>query len=196
MRLPDPLPGSLNLGCGRFPEPGFLNVDVDTAVGAQVFMDLSDLASYGVFPADHFELARMSHSLEHLRDVFGVMRALHRILKPGGRLEIQVPHFSRGITHPQHEHGFDVTFPEYFKPSFAGYVGVPFELVSMRLDYMIRFDLKEPLIKPWQIAVLRRVNTVVTNLANLQPYVCSRFWCYWVGGFEQIEYVFRKPAAP
>jgi hypothetical protein len=50
-QLPDPVPTPLNLGCGQFPLPGFLNVDV----------------------AD---------------DVFGVMIAVHRLLKPDGRLEI------------------------------------------------------------------------------------------------------------
>ncbi|MHA2033632.1 MAG: class I SAM-dependent methyltransferase, partial [Candidatus Kariarchaeaceae archaeon] len=27
--------------------------------------------------------------------------------------------------------------------------------------------------------------------ANLSPYFCSRFWCYWVGGFEEISFVFK-----
>lgn len=191
--LPAALPTRLNLGCGRFPRPGFFNVDLLPEAPADLQLDLDVLESYRIFPAGHFEHVVADHVIEHLHDVFGVMAELHRILRPGGRLEIRVPHFSRGITHPQHQHGFDVTFPEYFKPSFAGYVGVPFELVSMRLEYMIRFDLKAPLIRPWQIAVLERLNRVVSWLANLQPYACSRFWCYLVGGFEQIEFVFTRP---
>ena len=192
--LPTPLPTRLNLGCGQFPLEGFLNVDNDPGSKADVQIDLSDLDGYRAFPAGYFEIIVMDHVLEHLDDVFAVIVAIHRILRPGGRLEIRVPHFSRGITHPQHKHGFDVTFPEYVRPGFrGGYIGVPFELVSMRLDYMVRWDLKEVAVKPWQVALLKPLNAFVSGLANLQPYACSRFWCNWVGGFEQIEFIFQKP---
>ena len=193
--LPEPLPRLMNLGCGQFPIHDYLNVDADSRSPCDFLFDLDDVDKYSVFPSGHFETIVMHHSLEHLRNVFGVMRSLHRILRQGGTLEIQVPHFSRGVTHPEHQHGFDVTFPEYFNPAFkGGYAGVPFQLVSLRLDYMIRWDLKKPIVSDWQIAILKVVNKVVCALANLQPYACSRFWCYLVGGFEQIEYVFRKTA--
>jgi hypothetical protein len=194
--LPTPVPTKLNLGCGQFPREGFLNVDVDAAAKADIWLDLSP-DSLRAFPAGHFEVIVMDHVLEHLDDVFGVMVALHRLLASGGRREIRVPHFSRGITHPEHRHGFDVTFPEYVRPGFrGGYIGVPFELVSMRLEYMIRWDLKmEVGIKPWQVATLKFLNRFISWLANLQPYACSRFWCTWVGGFEQIEFVFQKPTS-
>lgn len=194
--LPSPLPTRLNLGCGQFPREGFLNVDHDPAAKADLRLDLSDLRGYDAFPANHFDVIVMDHVLEHLDDVFGVMGVVHRLLKPGGRLELRVPHFSRGITHPEHKHGFDVTFPEYLRPGFrGGYIGIPFELASMRLDYMIRWDLKEVAVKPWQVSVLKPLNAIISALANLQPYACSRFWCTWVGGFEQIEFILRKPSA-
>src|SRR5512140_1932146 len=86
-------------------------------------------------------------------------RPAHRLFKPGGRLEIRVPHFSRGITHPEHKHGFDVTFPEYVRPGFqGGYIGVPLELDSMRLDYMIRWDLKGVAVRAWQLPILKAMN--------------------------------------
>jgi len=34
-------------------------------------------------------------------------------------------------------------------------------------------------------------NVVFSFFANLNPYFCSRVWCFWVGGFEEIEYRFR-----
>jgi hypothetical protein len=194
LSLPDPLPRRLNLGCGQFPIVGFLNVDVLPNVRADLHLDLNAPEAFSQFPADHFDRIVMDHTLEHLDDVFGTIRALHRILRAGGMLEIRVPHFSRGITHPEHAHGFDVTFPEYMKPEFKGYIGVPLELISMRLDYMIRWDLKAPFISRWQGFVLKGLHLLVSWLANAHPYICSRFWCYWVGGFEQIEFIFRKPA--
>ena len=168
--LPAPLPTHLNLGCGQFPREGFLNVDHDSAAEADIHVDLSDLRAYDAFPADHFEVIVMDHVLEHLDDVFGVIGAVHRILSPGGRLEIRVPHFSRGITHPEHKHGFDVTFPEYVRPRFrGGYIGVPLELVSMRLEYMIRWDLKEVAVKPWQVSMLKPLNAIITGWRTCSP---------------------------
>lgn len=190
---PSVFPVRLNLGCGQFPMQGFFNVDHDPNSGADFLFDLGHPAEYHVFPSGHFELIVMDHVLEHLDDIFPTMRQLHRMLAPGGRLEIRVPHFSRGITHPEHRHGFDVTFPEYVNPRFKGYIGVPFELESMRLEYMIRWDLKLTVIPRWQIVCLKPLNAFITWLANIQPYACGRFWCYLVGGFEQIEYKFRKP---
>jgi hypothetical protein len=29
--------------------------------------------------------------------------------------------------------------------------------------------------------------------ANLCPALCSRIWCFWVGGFEEIRFVLQKP---
>jgi len=192
--LPSPLPRKLNLGCGQFPRPGFLNVDVDAASRADLYLDLSNMEAYRALPEGYFDIIVMDHVLEHLDDVFEVMRAIYRLLAADGRLEIRVPHFSRGITHPEHKHGFDVTFPEYVRPGFrGGYIGVPLALVSMKLRYIIRWDLKlDAGVKPWQVAILKQIDRVISWLANLQPYACSRFWCTWVGGFEQIEFIFQK----
>lgn len=135
----------------------------------------------------------MDHVLEHLSDVFGIMKQVHRILESKGKVEIRVPHFSRGFTHPEHQRSFDVTFPEYMNPKFpGGYIGVPFKNLSVKLSWMIRFDLKEPYVSKWQILVLKVLNKVISFFANLSPTVCSRFWCYYVGGFEQVEFIFEK----
>ncbi len=65
-------------------------------------------------------MVEASHLLEHLDRPFLAMKEMHRILKPGGQLIIKVPHFSRGFTHAEHAHGFDVTFPNYFNKKFSG----------------------------------------------------------------------------
>jgi hypothetical protein len=35
------------------------------------------------------------------------------------------------------------------------------------------------------------IGAIIDLFANLSPWLCSRLWCYWVGGFEEIEFVFR-----
>ncbi|MEQ8667508.1 MAG: class I SAM-dependent methyltransferase [Rhodospirillales bacterium] len=184
----------LNLGCGRFPKPGYVNVDVDDRGAQDITHDLNRFPY--PFADGAFDLVESSHSLEHLADPFAVMAEIHRLLAPGGKAVIKVPHFSRGLTHPDHKRGFDVSFPYYFDPDFpGGYSGTPFELVSLRLRWNGQPYLKKQVFS-WPIHTgLAAVGVVVDLFANLSPALCSRIWCFWVGGFEEIEFAFRKPGA-
>lgn len=157
---------------------------------------IHDLNKYPYpFENNSVDLLEANHVLEHLDRPFSVMKEMHRILKPGGRLIIRVPHFSRGFTHAEHSHGFDVSFPNYFNKKFAriGYFGVDFKLVSMKLHWMAFFHIMKMMgYNSLVIAILKIPNALISSLANLSPNLCSRVWCFWVGGFEEIEYVFEK----
>lgn len=193
IKLPSPLPIKLNLGSGNSPIKDCLNVDIDLSVNPDIIMDLNVPENLDVLPDCHFQEIYAEHCLEHIDDVFSTMKQLYRILAADGLLVIKVPHRSLGFTHAQHKHGFDVTFPDYVDPTYkGGYIGAPFKLERMKLTYFIRWDLKGARVKPWQLPLLKLLNSVVNMFANAQPYFCSRFWCYWVGGFEEIEFILRK----
>ncbi len=182
----------LNLGCGRFPKPGFVNVDWVDVEGVDVVHDLRALPY--PFADGSFQRIEADHVIEHLPEVFDIMRELHRLLKPGGELVIRVPHFSRGFSHPEHKRGFDATFPYYFDPSFpGGYTGVHFESVSVRMRWFAQPYLKKSVLPAPLYQVGRAMGSVVDRFANLSPLVCSRLWCYYVGGFEEVEFILRKP---
>lgn len=183
----------LNVGCGEDKKAGYVNLDWSPLVGADVAHDLNNFP----YPleAGTFELIEAFHVLEHLDKPFNVMKEFHRILAPGGVLHIKVPHFSRGFTHAEHAHGFDVTFPLYFNPSFtkSGYYGVSFELRSMRLSWLAFFHLLPYMgYGRVSISILRGVNGFISALANISPAFTSRIWCFWVGGFDEIEFIFIK----
>jgi SAM-dependent methyltransferase len=182
----------LNLGCGRFPKPGFVNVDREAIPGVDVVHDL-DAIPYP-FADGSCEVIEADHVLEHLGRVFAVMAELDRLLAPGGTLRLRVPHFSRGFSHPEHRRGFDATFPYYFDPAFpGGYSGVTLIRESVRMRWFAQPYLKRSVLPRPLVAVGQAAGFVIDALANLSPLVCSRIWCYWVGGFEEIEFVFRKP---
>lgn len=184
----------LNLGCGQYPLPEALNVDVIPQSKADVLLDLNDPEALLGLPHNHYDKITMFHVLEHLSDPFKTLKSCAELLKPGGILQVQVPHASRGFTHAEHQHGFDVSFPYYLNPKLpAFYYGPTLELVSMRLDWAVRFDVYRMVVPSWQVSIIQVINALITPLANLSPGFCSRIWCYWVGGFEQIEYIFRKP---
>jgi predicted SAM-dependent methyltransferase len=185
----------LNIGCGQFPLADALNVDILPQSKADILLDLNEPHALLRLPREHYETIAAFHILEHVDDVFGVIADCAILLKPGGILHIRVPHFSRGFTNAEHRHGFDVGFPAYFNHALREfYYGPSLELVRMRMDWAIRFDLYQLVIHGWQVAVLKTLNAIITPLANLSPGFCSRIWCFWVGGFEQIEFVYRKPS--
>ncbi|MFH0714454.1 MAG: methyltransferase domain-containing protein [Candidatus Diapherotrites archaeon] len=179
----------LNLGCGEFPKKGFVNVDI--VKSADVVHDL-DAFPYP-FKKGEFDLIEADHVLEHLENPFRVVKECHRILAPNGKLVVRVPHFSRGFSHPEHKRGFDVSFPLYFDPSFkGGYTGTSFKLEKMELHWFSQLYLKQKVLGKLSFAVGRVFGIAFDFLARLSPYACSRIWCYWVGGFEEIEFVFQK----
>lgn len=188
-------PAKVNLGCGQFPKPDFVNIDCQAGAGVDIVHDLNRLP----WPVESqsIDLITADHLIEHLDDVMAVMAECYRILKPQGILEMKVPHFSRGFTHHEHKHGFDVTFPYYFDPDFPG--GAPAGPGKMKfkcLDSKLHW-FSEPHLKRWVMAnrsvkLLRIAGNVIDSAANLSPRMCSRAWCYYVGGFEEIFFRFQK----
>jgi len=183
----------INLGSSGFNKEGYINVDIRPSVSPNVLHDLN------IFPypfedgsADRIE---MTHVLEHLTDPFKVMGELHRILRPGGELYIAVPHFSRGFTHSEHARGFDISFPYYFTKKFPmQFYGIEYELVSQRLNWINHLTfryLPELGFGKMTIFFLKIFNAIFSGLGNASPFFCSRIWCFWVGGFEEIEFTFR-----
>ena len=54
--------------------------------------------------------------VEHLEDIPGFMREMHRVLEPGGRLCVTTPHFScaNSYTDPTHKQHFSLRSFDYF----------------------------------------------------------------------------------
>lgn len=180
----------LNLGCGEDKKEGYVNLDFHAHVKPNVVHDLNRFPY--PFPDNEFDHIEAFHILEHLDRPFAVMTELHRILKPGGMLHIKVPHFSRGLTHSEHKAGFDVVFPYYFNKNFtrSGYFGVEFVHKKTELHWMTFFHLMKYMgVSKFTITALKALNSVINFLANHGQNLCSRIWCFWVGGFEEIEFI-------
>ncbi len=179
----------LNLGSGAYKKAGFINVDWVEDTHPDVVHNLAFFPY--PFADSTFDVIEADHVLEHLPDPFGVMRELHRIAAPGALITIRVPHYSRGFTHPEHQRGFDITFPYYFSRSFpGGYQGVEFTLKKLTLTWFAQKYLKKATVSPIAYYGASMLGAVFSFLANLSPMLCSRLWCFWVGGFEQIEFQF------
>jgi hypothetical protein len=60
----------------------------------------------------------------------------------------------------------------------------------MRLSWFAQRYLKKQVVPAYQYAVATIFGAIFDFFANLSPVLCSRIWCFWVGGFEEIEYEF------
>jgi predicted SAM-dependent methyltransferase len=104
----------LNLGCGKTPIEGWINVDKIKLDGIDVIHDLDKFP----YPFDNgsADYVLLNHVLEHLDDVVKVMEEVHRILKLCGKVEIAVPYYKHenAFTDPTHKHFFTEHSMDYF----------------------------------------------------------------------------------
>ncbi len=91
----------LNLGCGKKPISGYLNVDI---YGGDIIANAESLP----FRNESFNFILASHVLEHVSNLQNSMKEIHRILKPGGILEARVPTGLKTIYNPFHVRSFDL----------------------------------------------------------------------------------------
>lgn len=179
----------LNLGSGQFKKNGYINVDNNASTKPDIIHDLESFPY--PFKDNEFDIIEADHALEHLSQPWRVMRELRRIAKPNAKITITVPHFSRGFSHADHKCGFDVSFPLYFDPAFkGGYMGFPLKLKHMHLTWFAQPYLKKNILGEPIFTLASICGAIIDTLANVSPYFCSRVWCFWVGGFEQIEFEF------
>ena len=186
----------LNFGCGEFKKEHFINVDNNPVVHPDLLLDLNKIPY--TFEDNSIDRIEADHVLEHLYEPFIVMREWWRILKPSGLLVVRVPHYTRGFTHPDHKRGFDVTFPCYFNPHFAksSYTGIPFKLQKVRFHWFAQPLLKRKVLSWPTVSIATMIGSVIDSFANLSPYFCSKIWCFWVGGFDEIEFRFKPQKRP
>jgi SAM-dependent methyltransferase len=130
-RTPRFVPGgrALDIGCNG---GGYLlalrrmgwdvhGIEMDPAVAeyarAQFGLDVrtgSAEAALPEIPDGHFDVVTMWHVLEHLADPSRVLSEIHRILKPGGRLMLEVPNFGSVARSVLRTYWFPLELPRHF----------------------------------------------------------------------------------
>ncbi len=105
----------LNIGSAGGQKDGFYGLDImqiDDAV--DIIADLNSPLS--LIPDNSIAEIYSCHVLEHVRNLVQLMEELHRIVRPGGMIEIRVPHFSNPYYYsdPTHERFFGVYSMYYF----------------------------------------------------------------------------------
>lgn len=104
---------ALDIGCGNRKLPGATGIDSLALPAVDIVHDLD------IFPwpvqSGSMDLVFANHYLEHANDVLKTLGEIHRILKPEGRLVVQVPYFRSvdAVTDPTHRHFFTANTLDY-----------------------------------------------------------------------------------
>ena len=130
---------SLDVGCGINKRPGAIGVDRNPASRADVLCDL-DHFPYPFSPGS-FDRIYVIHVIEHLQDVIGAMEEFHRLLRPGGRLRVETPHYTdfSSFCDPTHRHHLNSFSFRYFGENHGGfgyYSPARFREISVRVTLL------------------------------------------------------------
>jgi predicted SAM-dependent methyltransferase len=112
----------LDVGCGIHRQPGTIGLDRNPASHADVLADL-DRFPYP-FADNAFDRVTAIHVIEHVDDVIRTMEEFHRLVRAGGTVRIETPHYT----------GF-----RYFGKDNAGfgyYSPVKFREISVRVKLL------------------------------------------------------------
>ena len=136
-------PGAiLDIGCGSAKFPGAVGLDISADTDADVVHDL-DAFPYPIEDAS-FDQILMQDVIEHVAQPIRVFEELHRIARPGARIQLRTPHFSSVLAYgdPTHRHYFStVAIRSLGEPRFAHYTDVRFRAVHVTLDLWLPFRL-------------------------------------------------------
>lgn len=160
----------LNLGCGSDVRPGWTNLDIAPLPGVDVVHDLDQQP----LPLEDksFDYVECIDVLEHVKELPDVMREIHRILAPGGRLHVEGPHFTSytWAMDPTHHRAFAINTLEFFtEGSMHGrgyYFDYSFSSVPTRL---IRFQ------QVWYLPWNRVVEPIVNGNRKIQGFYETTF---------------------
>lgn len=105
---------ALHIGSGKKRLPGSTTIDILDLPGVDIVHNL-DIMPWP-FQDNEFDLVFAHSVFEHLEDQIAIMEEMHRILKPGGRIIITVPHFrcTDAFTDSTHTHFFTTQSMDYY----------------------------------------------------------------------------------
>ncbi len=161
----------LDVGCGDARDPR-----ASCGIDIRSYPDVDAVHDVERFPwpleTSRFDRIILRDAIEHLADVVRTMEELHRIAKPGGRIEIWTPHYSHPSSYhdPTHKHHFSFGTFDYFTGdrAYPRYLSCQFRMAEKRLV----FDKHE---LTGQLIARLNVRRYERSFAHLFPPRCMYF---------------------
>jgi hypothetical protein len=134
----------LELGAGgKTSREGYYAVDLVPLAGVDIVANLNH--PFDELPDNSVQEIYTRHTLEHVENLIGLLREIHRVTKPGGEITIIVPHFSNvyAFSDPTHVRFFGLYTMNYFMASEdqpgrkvpAFYTELRFKQKSVRIEF-------------------------------------------------------------
>ena len=153
----------LDIGCGINKMPEAMGMDIDPNSNADIIHDLNAYP----YPVDSnaYDQIYAKHIIEHLDDPEAFVKELYRMLKPGGTVFVETPHFSSRVAYSEPQHKM-----------YASY----FLFNSFRIE-------------PCPDKIFKTFRAVgIKCLANKFPDSYERFWTYMFPA-ENVTLLAQKP---
>ena len=181
----------LNLGAGDNLIKGAINVDITPKEGIDEVIDLTKIP--WKWEDESISKIYLIHSLEHFPQPKEILQECHRILKPGGIIEIIVPHSSSamavGCLGHYRTYSYD-TLNDYLSRPFYLFKEKMFETQKQELRWW--YGRKVVNVPFWMLCFIIPLNKLINLLAGISPQVCENLWCYWVGGMKEVVWIGKK----
>lgn len=126
----------LDVGCGDAKVKGSIGMDIVPLAGVDVVHDLSSFP--WPFEDESFDKIYLLNIIEHLHDSIKVMAEVHRILKKGGEVFIEVVYWNHrhSVSDPQHVTFYNEVTWEFFTGKRKDYyTNFKFEMVELKYIY-------------------------------------------------------------
>jgi len=129
----------LDVGCGIRKFPGSIGIDRNLSSKADVICDL-DRFPYP-FADRSFDQLRAIHVIEHVADVIKTMEEFHRLVRRGGRVRIETPHYTDfssfcDPTHRSHLNSFSFRYFGEDHGGFGYYTNAKFREIKVRVKLL------------------------------------------------------------
>ena len=157
----------LDIGSGHIIRKGFERIDFDKDAKPDILWNINNVP--WPIPNNVYDEIICYHVIEHLPEINPFLREVLRISKDGAKFRFDFPHYSVTFIESSHRRGYGCHALGSFKE---------FVIKKPRMEWSSGRENKN---MPCRIA-----NNVLTHLANYNPYVCERVWCYLVGGFSNV----------
>ena len=145
----------LDVGCGIHKQPGSIGLDRNPDSRADVLADL-DRFPYP-FADSSFDRLTAIHVIEHVHDVIRTMEEFHRLVRAGGTVRLETPHYTdfSSFCDPTHRHHLNSFSFRYFGENHGGF------------GYYTRIRFRERSVRVTSTATMRSISSSACVTATM-----------------------------
>lgn len=183
------IPVIIELGCGESKQAGRIGIDRLNLPGVDIVADINQGLPF--LPDDSVDEIHSKSFLEHVDDLQKVVGEIARVLKPGGRNFLFVPHFSNPYYYSDYTHTRFMglyTFYYFVDPRFQLRRKVPAFYSDVRIRVLSQKLIFRSSFRP--LHYLKKIFELLVNLSSRTQEFYEENLCYLIPCYG-LEVVFR-----